>query len=104
VVTREELARDAKRTMTINDICEAIEADLPRMCGHFRGCGCDDDRYRLAIVLATLRAVGVHYHEGYTTNAPVDDDDQGGVSSSSRTFAITDADIRAIVNASLADA
>jgi len=42
-------------------------------------------------------------NEGYTTNAPVDDV-QGGVSSSSRTFAITDADVRAIVSAALADA
>lgn len=58
MVAREELARDARRTMT---------------------------------------------NEGYTTNAPVDDV-QGGVSSSSRTFAITDADVRAIVSAALADA
>lgn len=91
--------------MTINDICEVIEVNLPRTCGHLRGCGCDEDRYRLAIVLATLRAVGVHYHEGYTTNAPVDHAEvpRRVVPPHLKTFAITDEDVRAIMSAARAE-
>lgn len=58
--------------MLVNDLYSQVCADVPLPPGSELFSGDDAERDRLAVVLATCRALGVFYHQGETTNAPVD--------------------------------
>lgn len=58
--------------MLVSDLYTAVCAAVPLPPGSELHSGDDVERDRLAVVLATCEALGVFYHEGHTTNAPVD--------------------------------
>lgn len=58
--------------MLVSELYAAVCAEVPLPPGTELHSGDDVERERLALILVTCRVLGVFYHEGHTTNAPVD--------------------------------